>query len=341
MTVSIAPGTPAPGNPASPAPGAVDTGSEPSSAPEGVVGPSPDEGDGDELSVARRKAREILFAKEEPEEGAEEPPAPAPAPPKVEEKPKDEIALSKEWARVSAQEKRLKEKQRVYLEQNTALQGEREAVLKAKQEHEALINDPVAFLSKAGWDKDKIVQWIQSDGKVEPEILIKQLSEKHQREMEELRSERKREQEELNLTRQTREMERVEGELGQEVKTMVSTDPELAILKRLVSKDPKKFEAFIDGRVKKIITDVWKKSKQAVDPRDALLYLQSELAELQLADPGQAPAVKPATPAAVEPTPITNQATASRTVRPVEYDESDPEQRRARAAKILAGEIDE
>ncbi len=105
-------------------------------------------------------------------------------------------------------------------------------------------------------------------------------------------------------------------------------------------------------RVGSIIREVWKKTFNkgenegtgkgtVVDPRDALLYLQSELTELQLGDPGQAPAVRSANPVAVEPTPITNQATSARSVRAVEYDESDPEQRRERARKILEGEIDE
>ncbi len=358
MTVAVSPGTPAPGNPASPAPS---TAADPSSvptAPDGVVGPSPDEGaDGDGMGDARRKAREILFAEKEPEGGDEVVEGEAksevkPTEPKTEERPKDEIALSKEWARVSAQETRLKTKQKEFLAEKTAFSTEKESVLKAKQDLESQLNDPVAYLSKAGWSKDKIVEWIQSDGKVDPEILVKQLSEKHQKEIDELRAERKREREELEGAQQQRRMAEVEGQLNDEVVAMVGSDAELAALKRLIDKNPQKFKPFVQTRVGSIIREVWKKTFNkgenegtgkgtVVDPRDALLYLQSELTELQLGDPGQAPAVRSANPVAVEPTPITNQATSARSVRAVEYDESDPEQRRERARKILEGEIDE
>jgi hypothetical protein len=302
-----------------------------------VVGPSPEgsgEDDGD-LEVARRKAREILFDGKDPEAEPEPEAKPKPVePPKPKAEEKDEIALSKKWAKVTAQEDRLVKRQKEHAAKEDALK-EREAKIAAAEQK---MNDPVAYLAERGWTKDQIVQWIQSDGKVDPEILVKQLDERHRKEIEELRAERAKEREELENTRRQRDMERVTSELAREVKHLYLNDSELSLVKTLVEKNPKKFESFMQSRVEQIIRTVWDREKQVVDPRDALLYAQQELAELQLANPGQAPAVKPATPVAVEPTPITNGATSSRTVRPVDYDESDPEARRAKAARILAGE---
>lgn len=355
MSAAQTPGTPAPVN--SPAPGLADAGAEPVT-PEGVVGPSSDEGGGDELEVTRAKAREILFSDKSDDEIATElgelaekvePTKPkVEEKPKPEEKPKDEVELSKKWARLSAQEDRLVARQKQAAETLKQLEAREAAIA----EREALAKDPVEFLSKQGWDKDRIVKWIQDDGKIDPEVMVKQLDEKYRTEIENLKKEREQERQELESTRRTRDMERVEGALNDEVMQLAKTDAELGVLKRLVEKNPQKFEPFIQKRVGTIIREVWNKTFNkgehegtnrgtVVDPRDALLYLQTELAELQLADPGQAPAVRSANPVAVEPTPITNQATSQRQVRPVTYDETDPEARRAHSKRILDGEIEE
>lgn len=331
MTAPQAVGTPAV---SSPAPSVTDAGSEPTT-PEAVTGPSDEGDDGDEVAVARRKAREILFS----ETGEPEPEKPKQAEKKPEEKPKDETDLSRGFAKLHAQEKRLDAKRAEFTQQQEAFKRQSEEFQAKAKDIELAYSDPVQFLAKAGWSKDQIIKWIQSDGKVEPEILIKQLSDKHQQEMEALRKEREREREELEGTRRQRELERVDSELSAEVRTLYSSDAELSLLNQLAQKSPKQAK-LIDSRVKQIISEVWKKSQQAVDPRDALLYLQQELTELQLG-PGQAPVVTSTNPAAVEPRPITNSATSQRTVRPTQYDESDPEARRARAAAILAGEIEE
>lgn len=343
MSVAVAPGTPAPAAALvnSPAPEGADGSSE---AADAVVGPSADDGDPEAL---RAKARELLFSgKSEEEVEAELAPKAKPA---AVEKPKvdDDIALSKQWARLTAQETRLKERQKAHLTEVESLKAEREMLLKERSEREALQNDPVAFLQKAGWDKEKIVQWIQSDGKIEPELLIKQISEKHQKEIEELRAERSKERTELDNARRERAKAETEAALGDEVLHMSKSDPELTDLRRLLEKNPKKFEPFIKNRVGSILQEVWKKTFDPatgkgtlVDPREALVYLQAELAELQLA-PGQAPAARTANPGAVEPSPITNHATSQRTVRSVDYDEMDPEARRARSEAFLRGEIEE
>ncbi len=328
--------------------GSLVTGAEPAAPP---VTPEPsgaDAGGEDPVTEARRKAREVLFSDKEPEEatgGEEEKPA-AEAKPE-EKKPeeakpedKDEIALSKKWAKFHAQEKRLVERQKKFAEEQRSLETTRTEIesLRSKlAEREAQMNDPVAFLASAGWTKDQIVQWIQSDGKVEPEILIKQLSEKHQKEMEELRAEREREREELKRERTKRELDRVGAELDSEVSTMLKGDPEFGLLQKFVAK---KGEAGVQKRVKDIIAKVWGEKQQVVDPRDVLVYLERELAEIQLSDPspGQAPAVKTANPVAVEPKPITNQATSQRTVVPQE-EEDTLEGWRARSRAILRGEI--
>lgn len=342
MSAAVAPGTPAPAVVNSPASEGADGSSE---AADAVVGPSADDGDPEAL---RAKARELLFSgKSEEEVEAELAPKPKPKAEVAKPEEKDDIALSKEWARVSAQEKRLREKQKAHLTEVESLKAERETLLKERSEREALQNDPVAFLQKAGWDKDKIVQWIQSDGKIEPELLIKQISEKHQKEIEELRAERSKERTELDNARRERAKAETEAALGDEVLHMSKSDPELADLRRLLEKNPKKFEPFIKNRVGSILQEVWKKTFDPatgkgtlVDPREALVYLQAELAELQLA-PGQAPAARTANPGAVEPSPITNHATSQRTVRSVDYDEMDPEARRARSEAFLRGEIEE
>jgi hypothetical protein len=358
MSAAVAPGNPVAAPPAALAeapPVAAPEGHEPGSAePEDVVG------------LSRAKARELLFSGKSDEEvdadatdHVAKPKAKAePEKPKAEpEKPKEDvdIEISRRYAKVDAQEKRLKEHRKEFETEKNTFTTERESLLKEKQELESVKNNPIDFLSKAGWSKEKIVEWIQGDGRVDPEILVKQLDEKHQRELAELRAERQREKDEFETEqegrRRQRDLQRVEGELNTEVKSLVMTDAELGVLKRLIDKKPEKFEAFVQKRVGAIIAEVWTKTLnkgehegtgrgEVVDPRDALLYLQRELAELQLDSPGQVPAVKSANPAAVEPTPITNHATSQRTVQAVTYDETDPEARRARAAAILAGEIE-
>lgn len=301
-----------------------------------------DSGDsGDDAAVARRKAREVLFSDKEPEEALAEvekkeakPEAkPEPEKPKEPERSEDEIALSREWRKFRQDRKAFDAQSREFKAKTESF-AQRETKL---AEREAQMNDPVQFLAAAGWTKDRIVEWIQSDGKVDPEILVKQFSEKHQKELEELKAEREREREELKLEKQGRQLETLKHELDTEVASMAKTDPEFALLQKFIAK---KGEAGVQKRVRDIIAQVWNQKQQVVDPRDVLVYLERELAEIQLGDaPGQAPAVKSANPAAVEPKPITNQATSQRTVVPVEYDESDPEARRARAAAILRGEI--
>lgn len=301
-----------------------------------------DSGDsGDEAAVARRKAREVLFSDKDPEEALAEvekkPEAKAEEKPEPEkpkdERSEDEIALSREWRKFRQDRKAFEADQKKFKATAEGL-TQREAKV---AEREAQMNDPVQFLAAAGWTKDRIVEWIQSDGKVDPEILVKQFSEKHQKELEELKAERERERQELMLEKQSRQLETLKHELDAEVASMAKQDPEFTLLQKFIAK---KGEAGVQKRVRDIIAQVWNQKQQVVDPRDVLVYLERELAEIQLGDaPGQVPAVKSANPAAVEPKPITNQATSQRTVVPVDYDETDPEARRARAAAILRGEI--
>ena len=254
------------------------------------------------------------------------------------------MVQSKKWAKLRAQEDRLVKRQKEFAEEQKSW-GERTKAIEAREaaiaEREALVNDPLALLNKAGWTKEKIVDWIQSDGKVDPELLIKQISENHQKQIEELKAERERERVELENAKRQREFQRVEGELYAEVSAVLKSDQELPSLQKLLQKRPQQ-EAFLQRRVGEIIRTVWQAKQEVVAPRDALLYLESELAAIQLADPGPAPAARPANPAAVEPRPITNQATSQRSVQPLSnYDESDPEARRARARAVLSGELPE
>ena len=296
----------------------------------------------DIVSDARQKARELLFSDKEPEKEAPEEPkveakpeaAPEPEKPKPEERSQDEIALSKEWGKIRRDRKAFDADSKKLKAEMEAFKS-REAALAAK---EAKLNDPVAFLNENGWSKDRIIEFIQSDGKVDPEILIKQLGEKHQRELAELRAEREREREGLESEKQQRQLASLKSELDAEVSALAK-EPDFKLLQRFIAK---KGEAGVQKRVADIIAEVWNKKKEVLDPRDVLVYLEQELAEIQLGDaPGQPPAVKSANAAAVEPRPITNKATSERTVIPSDYDEEDPEARRERAAKILRGEIEE
>lgn len=339
MSATQAIGTPA-AAPAVPPPVAVEA---PAAAVETPAVPAAD-GSDDDPGERRRKAREILFAKEEPAEGDE--PAEVKLAPKVEpktepEKPKeqearsdDEIALSREWKKFRQDRKAFDAQSKEFKAKSEAF-AEREAKLAAR---EAKLNDPVAFLAESGWTKDKIVEFIQSDGKVDPEVLVKQFSEKHQRELEELRAERKREQEALEFEKNQRKLDQLGAQLDAEVATMVDGET-YPLLKRFVAKKGMKS---IQTRVRDAIAKVFQQKQEVVAPEDALAYFENELAEIQLGDaPGQLPAVQSAKAAAVEPNPITNQATSQRVVVPSQYDETDPEARRRRAKAILDGEIEE
>lgn len=317
-------------------------------APEVAAGAGEPGDDADPVAEARRKARELLFngveaevdehgepveVKPEPKPEAKTEPEAKPA-----EKDGDEVALSKKWAKFRAQETRLVERQKAHAAEQKAFESKTKefAAREAKlAEREAQMNDPIAFMQSAGWDKDRIVQWIQGDGKVDPEILVKQLSDRHQKEMEELRAERERERNELQTEKQNREFQRLGAELDRETSAMLQ-EADFPLLQRFTAK---KGEQGVQKRVKDIIAAVWREKQTVVDPREALAYLERELAEVQLSDsPGQVPAARPANPAAVEPKPITNQATAQRTVVPQE-DDDNLDGWRARARKIMRGEI--
>ncbi len=342
MTAPAVVGTPAPAAAPPVAPAATEAPATPD------VSGGDDSGGEDSVAVARRKAREILFAAEEPSDAAEtdgdEEPKPKPVEkpeakaepekPKEADRSEDEIALSRQWKRFRQDRKELDAKFREFEAKGKAFE-EREAKLAAREAKHA---DPIAYLSELGWTKEKIVEFIQSDGKVDPELLVKQFSEKTQRELEELRAERQREKEQLELERTQRKLDSLAAQLDAEVATMVDGEA-YPLLKRFAAK---KGIQGIQGRVRDAIARVWQQKQEVVAPEDALAYFENELAEIQLGDaPGQLPAVQSAKAAAVEPKPITNQATSQRVVVPSQYDENDPEQRRRRAKAILDGEIDE
>lgn len=310
-------------------------------APQAVVPPSPppeapaEAGAGPEAVVedARAKAREILFAKgEEPEPEKSEV---KPEPPKKPEEPPPETEISKRYAKVHAQEKRLSERQKAFLAEQETFKSRAQQL----EQREALAkSDPVAFLEQTGWTKDQIIDWIRSDGKIEPEKLIKDLDSKYQQEIQRMREEREAEKAALEQERRQRDVQKVEQMLVDEVTHHLGSG-RFPILASITQGDAEE-RGSLDQRVKEITLQVFQKTKKAVEPHEVLEYLEGRWAKTVSRLPGQAPAVKSASPVAVEPKPITNEATASRTVRPVDYDELDPEQRQARVQAILRGEIE-
>jgi vacuolar-type H+-ATPase subunit I/STV1 len=292
-----------------------------------------------DMGELRSKARETLFSAEEPAETPEVPaskPEEKPEPPKT----KDELDLSKSWAKHDRERASLARKKAEFAALVKEFETKQAEFEPKNADLQTAYSDPIAFLGKAGWDKDKIMQWVMGDGKVDPELLVKQLETRHQEEIRKLREERDQEKQELEDARRARELERVESELYQDVSAQLK-DPRFELLQKLVAKNPKQ-EAVLQKKVGEIIAAVYKKSgnETVVDPADALAYLQAELAEIQLADPAPSPAVKPAKLAAVEPKPITNSSHGERVVSTVTYDETDPAQRKERARQILAGEIE-
>jgi Skp family chaperone for outer membrane proteins len=291
------------------------------------------------MGELRSKARETLFSAEEPAPEVEAKPEPAKAEPEA-PKPKDEVDLSKSWAKHDRERASLAKKKAEFAAQVKEFEAKQAEFEPKNAGLEEAYRDPIAFLGKAGWDKDKIMQWVMGDGKVDPELLVKQLETRHQEEIRKLREERETEKKELESARRTREFERVESELYQDVSAQLK-DPKFELLQKLVAKNPKQ-EGVLQRRVGEIISAVYKKTsgETVVDPADALAYLQAELAEIQLSDPAPSPAVKPAKLAAVEPKPITNSSHGERVVSTVGYDETDPAQRKERVRQILAGEIE-
>lgn len=293
---------------------------------------------GDEISSARAKAREILFAKEEPQEAEEKPKAKAEEPKAPEpEKPKepDETEVSRRFAKVHAQEKRLKERQQAFLQEQEAFKAARAEV----DEYRTLAkSDPVKLLERAGWTKDQVIEWIRSDGKIEPEKLIKDLDERYKSEIQKLKEEREAEKRAFEQEKRAREVKQVEQMLTDEVSSLLGAG-KYPILASIVTGDAEE-RASLDQRVREITMQVWQKTQKAVEPHEVLEYLEGRWAKTVSRLPGQAPAVKSAPPVAVEPKPMTNGASSERTVRSVDYDEMDPEQRKARADAILRGEIE-
>lgn len=309
-------------------------------ATQAVVPPSPppevpveaEAGPEDVVEDARAQARKILFDKEA-EEAAK--PEPAKVEPPKKEEPPPETEISKRFAKVHAQEKRLSERQKAFLAEQEAFKSARAEV----EEFRSLAkSDPVKLLEQAGWTKDQIIDWIRSDGKIEPEKLIKDLDSKYQQEIQRMREEREAEKAALESERRQRDVQKVEQMLVDEVSHHLGSG-RFPILASITQGDAEE-RGSLDQRVKEITLQVFQKTKKAVEPHEVLEYLEGRWAKTVSRLPGQAPAVKSASPVAVEPKPITNEATASRTVRPVDYDELDPEQRQARVQAILRGEIE-
>lgn len=318
-------------------PAAVAPQAPPPAAPPPEVTEAPEPGSaeadtGDVVEDARAKARKILFDKEQEEEAA--PKVEAKPEPKKEEPP-PETELSKKFAKVHAQETRLKEKQKAFLAEQDAWKPR---VQELEQKEQLAKADPVAFLERAGWTKDQIIEWIRSDGKIEPEKLIKDLDSKYQQEIQRMREEREAEKQAFEQEKRQREVSKVEQMLTDEVSHHLGTG-KYPILASIVNGDAEE-RGSLDHKVREITMQIWKKTQKAVEPHEVLEYLEGRWAKTVARLPGQAPAVKSATPVAVEPRPITNSATAERSVQPDTYDELDPEQRAARAAAILRGEIE-
>lgn len=313
----------------------------PAAAPAAPPPPPPVEAPetGDIVEDARAEARKILFEKRE-EEAEAEAKKPEPAAPKVEEKPKEpdqpsDTEVSRRFAKVHAQEKRLSERQKAFLAEQESFKAAREEVESLRSRAKA---DPVAFLEQTGWTKDQVIDWIRSDGKIAPEQLIKDLDSKYQQEIQKMREEREAEKLAFEREKAQRSVQKVEQMLTDEVTALLG-EGKYPILASITGGDAEE-RSSLDHKVREITMQIWHKTKKAVEPHEVLAYLEGRWAKTVARLPGQAPAVRSANPVAVEPKPITNAATAERTVRPDDYDELDPEQRQARVAAILRGEIE-
>jgi hypothetical protein len=279
-------------------------------------------------------------------------------PAKTEDKKKPEDLtqdkLSRGFAKLKDQEERLARRYETWQGEVKAKEAE---LAKFKEERaafetkrEVYYKNPEQLLADHGWDVDKFVQYVMSDGKVPPDVLARQLQDQHKADLEKTRKEI----EELKSVRQREEDAQLASEYDRQVATRVESiiGKDDAFLPEAAESYPmflRVIEEF--GRdevledVKRALIKHHQDTGQVVDPLRAVMYLDRayrqrfpKMASKLGGNPAQNGAGASANSGAEKPRQLTTSDRSDiGTPSEEELDQMTPEERRARATRIFQG----
>lgn len=223
----------------------------------------------------------------------------------------------------------------------TQLRAEAEAKAKAAAEH---TNDPLRLLESHGWDVDRFVKFVMSDGQVPPEVLAQKATEATKKQLEEQQKkldaiERQRQQHEdalLSSEWERRSYAGVEAKLGKIGEPLEHGLPHVAAI------DEWSGRGTVFSDVLTVQAQHFQRTGQTLDPATALVHVEQAYAarfpNLLKRNPAQQGAGTPATTGAEKPRQITSSDVSDVSVpTDEELDKMTPDERRARAVRIAKG----
>lgn len=214
---------------------------------------------------------------------------------------------------------------------DAAIETHAQRVQARDKEHDDFLarmkKDPLGALEKSGWTVEKLVAWIQNDGKHTPESLIEDTRSKYDTEIAELKKQQQELQEGIKKSR----FESAAGEYqAKAIKTMEGLMPSYEFISKYDLKTevaPKVLQniAYIYREGGKVGDKTYPKGT-ALDPKVVLDYFEAQTAKEVSrfgVRPGQAGAASSAAkPGAGQPKTLSNADTGARGVRTEDDDDS-------------------
>lgn len=345
-------------------------------APSPVVESGSGGSSGDDASLMAQARAVLEGAELPPEDGAEKPAAEAKPEPekKVEEPKKDgkpdgwtEEEASKSWARLKDQDGRLKaraaehtENVRKFDADKTAFAQEREAFGKERSAWQERVakakQSPLVALQELGWSVAQLTKYIADNGAVPPEKLAADLKLEYEGGLKELREKQAKLEEELKAKEEagrTAEQKRLAAEY--EVRARQEVDaylqhygdshfPNLKVVPRQIAQQKALDIQEAHFMRNRAAIEAGQENPLAI--ADAMAYAERELATIygwKAGSAGQAGTGNAGKPGAAKPetSPLSPADLSSRAVTPppAEDDDIDEEKLRAKALKVLSGEL--
>lgn len=340
MTMSAVPAIPT-AAPAAP-PAAADSGG--GDAPEVDSGSGGGDDGGFDVEEAREEAARALSGDEAPEKPKAKPP----------EKPKEAEAgtaeeLDREWTRFRAQEKRWKDTRKEEhgaIEKTKAELAARDAEFAQKEQaYNARIElgrkNPLSMLKEAGWEWPQLIAYVDSQGEIPHDKLVRDMKLEYDKELEKTRAEVEAIKKEKQQEARAKQIREFESAVETEVTTTLDSFPRL-----------KAFHAAMTakGKPHQVLNAVFKhlddsaKQKNFLAPSQAMRYYEDQLEEAGLYTPVAAPGgvnqLEAVKPQVEKLAPLSNGDSGERASTPLVEDddgEFDAEAARRRARATLFG----
>lgn len=337
---AAAPATAAPAAPA-PAPAASTSTQSPAAPAEGTL----------EAALAHF-APTSEGVSQETEASAPPPDGTAPEAPAQTQQPAEPLPDAKELSNAFAAYKR---KHKALVADREAL-TKREAEFKAREEalakRETELNqtfeegrtNPIAALTKLGYSKEQVLEFLASDGKIPHDVLLKQATEAQKAELEAIKkdieaqkAEQKRRETEAAEQRRQQDLRGFEHRVGTEIVDILTTPDGMAkypVLLRVAKKSgPDALRAVLNNMAQHYmkekkplaISDAMMQAERAFKAH-AEIFVDLQPQTTTVPDPRQAGAVEPANPGSIEPIPA-NSSTVRGVVKKKTLDEMDDDER--------------